>query len=168
MAAVEGLLSAMNVEPVSLVNALLIAEERGIRHARKTSAPEPGFETTVGVAIQAAGGAGAGGGAHVVGALVGNSHGRVIAVDDYHVDVAPEGWMLVIKNRDVPGVIGHVGTVLSRAGINIGSYHQARRSPAGGEALAAVTVDHALTNGVLEELRRMPDVLQVRLAHFGD
>ena len=169
VAAVEGLLAAMSVEPVSLVNALLIAEERGIRQARKTSAPEPGFETTVGVTIQAAAGGGSEGGrAHVVGALVGNSHGRVIAVDDYHVDVAPEGWMLVIKNRDVPGVIGNVGTVLSRAGINIGSYHQARRSPAGGEALAAVTVDHALTNGVLDELRRMPDVLQVRLAHFGD
>src|SRR5947209_12771849 len=54
MAAVEGLLSAMNVEPVSLVNALLIAEERGIRHARKTGAPEPGFETTVGVSLETA------------------------------------------------------------------------------------------------------------------
>src|SRR5438034_8769391 len=71
MAAVEGLLSAMNVEPVSLVNALLIAEERGIRHARKTGAPEPGFET-------------ARGRARVAGALVGNSHGRVIRIDDYH------------------------------------------------------------------------------------
>jgi len=49
MAAVEGLLSGMSVEPVSLVNSLLIAEERGIRHARRTGTPEPGFETTVGV-----------------------------------------------------------------------------------------------------------------------
>src|SRR5256886_6443391 len=111
VAAVEGLLSAMGVEPVSLVNALLIAEERGIQHARKTGAPEPGFETTVGVMLETAAGR-----TRVLGALVGNSHGRVIGIDDYHVDVAPEGWMLVIKNRDVPGVIGHVGTLLSRAG----------------------------------------------------
>src|SRR2546422_3799327 len=76
MAAVEGLLSAMNVEPVSLVNALLIAEERGIRHARKTGAPEPGFETTVGVSLETARGR-----ARVAGALVGNSHGRVIRID---------------------------------------------------------------------------------------
>jgi D-3-phosphoglycerate dehydrogenase / 2-oxoglutarate reductase len=163
VAAVEGLLSAMGVEPVSLVNALLIAEERGIQHARKTGAPEPGFETTVGVTLETAAGR-----ARVVGALVGNSHGRVIGIDDYHVDVAPEGWMLVIKNRDVPGVIGHVGTLLSGGGINIGSYHQARRAPPGGEALAAVSVDQALTNGVLENLRRVPDVLQVRLAYLGD
>jgi D-3-phosphoglycerate dehydrogenase len=163
MAAVEGLLAGMHVEPVSLVNALLIAEERGIRHARKTSAPEPGFETTVGVSLAAAGGRTA-----VWGALMGDSHGRVIRIDDYYVDVAPEGWMLVIRNRDVPGVIGRVGTLLGGKGINIGSYHQARRAAPGNDALAAVTVDQALANGVLEQLGRAPDVLDVRLAYFGD
>ncbi|HVH08591.1 MAG TPA: phosphoglycerate dehydrogenase [Gemmatimonadales bacterium] len=163
MAAVEGLLTAMNVEPVSLVNALLIAEERGLRHARTTGAPEPGFETTVGVTLDAARRR-----VQVVGALVGNSHGRVIRIDDYHVDVAPEGWMLVIRNRDVPGVIGRVGTLLGGKGINIGSYHQARRATPGTDALAAITVDQPLTNGVLDELGRAADILDVRLAHFGD
>ena len=92
----------------------------------------------------------------------------MIRIDDYHVDVAPEGWMLVIRNRDVPGVIGRVGTLLGQAGINIGSYHQARRDVPGHEALAAITVDQALTNGVLDQLGRVPDILEVRLAHFGD
>ena len=92
----------------------------------------------------------------------------MVRIDDYHVDVAPEGWMLVIRNRDVPGVIGRVGTLLGQAGINIGSYHQARRATAGTDALAAITVDQALTNGVLEHLGRAPDVLDVRLVHFGD
>jgi len=64
----------------------------------------------------------------VTGALIGGSHGRVIRIDDYHVDVIPDGWMLVIRNRDVPGVIGRVGSALGSAGINIASYHQARRS----------------------------------------
>ena len=163
MAAVEGLLSAMSVEPVSLVNALLIAEERGIRHARRTGTPEPGFETTVGVTLEAARGR-----ARVAGAVLGNGHGRVIRIDDYHVDVAPEGWMLVIRNRDVPGVIGRVGTLLGGAGINIGSYHQARVPFPGHDALAAITVDQPLTNGVLDELARVPDIQLVRLANFGD
>ena len=104
----------------------------------------------------------------VAGALVGNNNGRVVRIDDYHVDVAPEGWMLVMRNRDVPGVIGRVGTVLGGAGINIASYHQARRATPGEEALAAINVDQALTNGVLGELQRLPDVLDVRLASFGD
>ena len=163
MAAVEGLLSAMNVEPVSLVSALLIAEERGVRHARKTGTPEPGFETTVGVTLEAARGR-----ARVAGAVLGNGHGRVIRIDDYHVDVAPEGWMLIIRNRDVPGVIGRVGTLLGGAGINIGSYHQARVPFPGHDALAAITVDQPLMNGVLDELARVPDIQLVRLANFGD
>lgn len=163
MAAIEGLLSAQSVEPVSLVNALLLAEERGIRHARRTGPPEPGFETTVAVSLETPRGR-----ARVAGALVGNSHGRVIRIDDYHVDVAPEGWMLLIRNRDVPGVIGRVGTLLGGAGINIGSYHQARRATPGNEALAAITVDQAPTNGLLDQLARATDVLAVRLAYFGD
>jgi D-3-phosphoglycerate dehydrogenase len=61
-----------------------------------------------------------------------------------------------------------VGTVLGSAGINIASYHQARRATPGHEALAAINVDQALTNGVLEELQHLPDVLGVRLAFFGD
>ncbi len=163
MSALEGILSAMNAGPVSLVNAQVLAEEQGIQLARKTGAPEPGFETSVGVKVDALRGR-----VRVAGALVGNSHGRVVRIDDYHVDVAPEGWMLVMRNRDVPGVIGRVGTVLGGAGINIASYHQARRAAPGEEALAAINVDQALTNGVLEELQRLPDVLSVRLAHFGD
>ena len=163
MAAVEGLLSGMSVEPVSLVNALLIAEERGIRHARRTGAPEPGFETTVGVTLQAARGR-----ARVAGTVMDNEHGRVIRIDDYHVDVAPEGWMLVIRNRDVPGVIGRVGTLLGGAGINIGSYHQARVAFPGHDALAAITVDQPLTDGVLDALAKVSDIALVRLVNFGD
>jgi D-3-phosphoglycerate dehydrogenase len=163
MSALEGLLSAMDAGPVSLVNAQVLAEEQGIQLARKTGAPEPGFETSIGVKVDTARGR-----VRVTGALVGNSHGRVVRIDDYHVDVAPEGWMLVMRNRDVPGVIGRVGTVLGSAGINIASYHQARRATPGEEALAAINVDQALTNGVLGQLQRLPDVLDVRLAHFGD
>src|SRR5258708_8648876 len=135
MAAVEGLLSGMGVEPVSLVNALLIAEERGIRHARRTGAPEPGFETTVGVTLEAARGR-----ARVAGTVMGNEHGRVIRIDDYHVDVAPEGWMLGIRNRDVPGFIGRVGTLLGGAGVNIGRYPPAPAPLPRRDAPAAPTV----------------------------
>jgi len=158
----------MNAGPVSLVNAQVLAEEKGIKLGTKTGAPEAGFDTSIGVKVDTAKGR-----VRVTGALIGGSHGRVIRIDDYHVDVAPDGWMLVIKNRDVPGVIGRVGSALGSAGINIASYHQARRSSPtadGGpaDALAAINVDQALTNGVLDKLQGLPDVLDVRLANFGD
>src|SRR2546425_1067656 len=67
------------------------------------------------------------------------------------------------RRRAVRGEAG----LLGQAGINIGSYHQARRDAPGQEALAAITVDQALTNGVLDQLGRIPDILQVRLADLG-
>ena len=163
IAALEGLFRGLGETSVSLVNALVLAEERGIRLTRRTGAPEPGFETSIGVAVEASQGQ-----ARVAGALVGNSHGRVIRIDDYHVDVAPEGWILVITNRDVPGVIGRVGTLLGEGGVNVASWHQARGGTPGGEALAAITVDQPVADGLRGQLERLPDILQVRLANFGD
>lgn len=163
VSSVQGLLGGLGVEPVSMVNALMLAEERALKVSLRTSSAEAGFETTVAVAVQTPRG-----GVRVTGALVGDRHGRVIRIDDFDVDVAPEGWMLVIRNRDVPGVIGRVGTALGSAGINIGSYHQARRARPGDQALAAITVDEPPTNGVLDELRKVADIQEVRLVHFGD
>jgi D-3-phosphoglycerate dehydrogenase len=167
VSALEGLLTAMNAGPVSLVNAQVLAEEKGIQLGMRQGAPEAGFETSVGVKVDTARGR-----VRVSGALIGDSHGRVVRIDDYHVDISPVGWMLVVRNRDVPGVIGNVGSALGKAGINIASYHQARRAPGTGkapsDALAAINVDQPLTNGVIDKLQALPDVLEVRLANFGD
>ncbi|HET7790936.1 MAG TPA: phosphoglycerate dehydrogenase [Gemmatimonadales bacterium] len=161
-AAVEGVLSALHVEPLSLVNALLLAEERDIKIARTAGVAEPGFDTTVGVRVDTGERRIA-----VAGALVAGTQGRVIRVDDFQVDVAPAGWMLVLRNRDVPGVIGRVGTLLGEAGINVASWHQARRGTPGDEALAAITVDQPPVDGVMGKLQALPDVVSVRLANFG-
>jgi D-3-phosphoglycerate dehydrogenase len=163
IAAVEGLLAASDgATPVSLVNALLLAEERGIRVGHKVGGAAPGFEATVGVRVDTARGR-----TRVMGALIGGRAGRVIRIDDFPVDIVPEGWLLVIRNRDVPGVIGKVGTVLGEAGVNIASYHQARREGAGGEALATVAVDQAVEPAVLAKLAAVPDVLDVHFASLG-
>jgi D-3-phosphoglycerate dehydrogenase len=86
---------------------------------------------------------------------------RVTRIGDFHVDVHPRGTLLILTNRDVPGVIGHVGTVLGEAGVNIAEYHQARLAQ-GGDALAAVAVDGALEGDAADALRRaleaLPDV----------
>ena len=69
--------------------------------------------------------------------------------------------MLVLRNRDVPGVIGRVGTLLGEAGVNIAEYHQARLQ-VGGEALAAVSVDSRIPQEVIELLAGKPEILEVR------
>jgi D-3-phosphoglycerate dehydrogenase len=160
LAAVEGALAGMGVGPVSMVNALALAEERGIRVSRSIGAPESGFETTVGVSLGTAGRI-----TRIVGALFGPKAGRVVEIDDFPVDILPEGYVIVLRNRDVPGVIGRVGTALGEARINIGSYHVSRRD---NQALAVIAVDQPPQPSLLQALGTLPDVLEVRVANLAD
>jgi len=161
LAAVEGALGAMGVGPVTLVNAASLAEGRGIALGGRTGAPEPGFETTVEVKLGSAAG-----GTSVVGALAGDE-GHIVRINGFAIDIPPEGHILVLKNRDVPGVIGRVGTVLGEAQVNIGAYHLSRRTQRGQEALSAVAVDHPPPPHVLERLASLKDVLDVKLANLN-
>jgi D-3-phosphoglycerate dehydrogenase len=102
----------------------------------------------------------------VAGALLGEGHPRVVRVDDFRIDVVPRGTLVLCWNHDVPGVIGRVGTLLGAAGVNIGEYHQARLA-AGGEALAAISVDGRLSAALLAALRALPEVHDVREVELG-
>jgi D-3-phosphoglycerate dehydrogenase len=163
LAAVEGVLTATGVAQVSLVNAAERAAQRGIEISRRAGGPLSGFETTVGVVLQSGGRSIA-----VEGALIGDRVGRIVRIDRYHVDVPAEGFVVVLRNRDVPGVIGRVGSVLGEAEINIGSYHQSRsRDESGTTALAAIVVDHAPDAAAVASLRNLADVLEVRVASLN-
>ena len=96
----------------------------------------------------------------VAGALRGD-HPRIVRINAYAVDIRPAGVLVILRNRDVPGVIGRVGTVLGEAGVNIAEYHQGRLE-AGGEALAAVAVDEKLAPALVAALGELPDILSVR------
>ena len=93
-------------------------------------------------------------------------HPRITGIDDFRVDMAPHGTLLILRNQDVPGVIGRVGTLLGDAGINIAGYHQSRVD-AGGDALAVVNVDGRLDSAVLETLGRLPEIHYVRQVQLG-
>lgn len=160
VAALEGVLRAMGVGPVTIVNAAVLAEERGISVSRWVGDPAAGFETTVGVTVETEQRT-----VSVLGAVVGD-RGRVIEIDEFEVDIPAGGYMVVLKNRDVPGVIGRVGTLLGEARINIASYHQARLERGGAEALAAISVDDAPSADVLKRLSGLPDILEVRFANL--
>jgi D-3-phosphoglycerate dehydrogenase len=84
-----------------------------------------------------------------------------VRIGPYHVDVVPRGNLVLVDNRDVPGVIGEVGSVLGRAGVNIAEYHLCRRE-AGGEALGVIRTDSPLAEELLRALAALPSVTAVR------
>lgn len=158
----EGFLAPTVDRPLNLVNALYLASERGIDVTRSRTRQSADYANYVELVADV-------GGENVVvgGALLGEGHPRIVRIGDFHVDTVPRGTLLIVRNRDVPGVIGEVGTRLGAAGVNIAEYHQARRD-VGGDALAVVTVDGAVPAGVLEEIRRLEAVASVRQVRFGE
>lgn len=152
-----GLLRNMSAR-VNVVNALLIAEERGIgvtvskRHGAAGDVREP-LRTRVRTTT----------GEHTVaGALFGQqSDGRVTEIDGFRIEAIPSGNMLLTRNSDVPGVIGRVGTLLGNRGVNISRFHLGRRER-GGEAMAVVETDAPLDDATLEELRAFEPVISAR------
>ena len=145
---------------VNFVNAMHLAAARGIELRQVRLDPDRSFSEYIEVAVTTANGPGE---RRVAGALLGEGHPRVVRIGDFHVDIVPRGTIVVLRNRDVPGVIGRVGTLLGDARINIGEYHQARLA-AGGEALAAISIDGKLDGATVDALRKLPEVVEVRQA----
>ncbi|MGH7505322.1 MAG: NAD(P)-dependent oxidoreductase, partial [Longimicrobiales bacterium] len=161
-AALAGVLrDVVGASAVNLVNAIHVAETRGIAVERTRVGTHGSDEEFVEVRL-----ANGDGEVRVAGALVAGRHPRIVRINRFRVVVHPSGTLLVIRNRDVPGVIGRVGTVLGAAAINIAEYHQARLQ-AGGEALAAVSVDGRIADAAMAELRALPDVLDARQVELG-
>ena len=141
---------------VNTVNALHVASAHGIRVDQIRLDSRDVFAEQLEVRATTDGGE-----TRVAGALLGESHPRIVRIDDFEVDMVPRGTLLVLRNQDVPGVIGRVGTVLGNAGINIAGYHQSRLD-AGGDALAVVNLDGRVEPAVLEALGALSEVHSVR------
>jgi D-3-phosphoglycerate dehydrogenase len=142
---------------VNVVNAFLIAEERGIavtasyKRAGERTAPAIGTRVITINNKQS-----------VSGALFGPSgEGRITEINGFRLEAIPHGHMLVTRNRDVPGVIGHLGTVLGEHGVNISRFHLGRRER-GGEAMAVIETDAPLTDETLDALRSYEPVISAR------
>ena len=157
LAALQGALrDVVEQRAINLVNAHHVAAERSIETAWTHVAGQHELGEEIELRMESGDRA-----IRISGTLLGESHGRITRIGAFRVDIAPRGTLLVLRNRDVPGVIGRVGTLLGDEGVNIAEYHQARLQ-VGGEALAAVTIDNSLDATVLQRLGALPEVIDVR------
>ncbi|MDX6574443.1 MAG: D-3-phosphoglycerate dehydrogenase / 2-oxoglutarate reductase [Blastocatellia bacterium] len=144
---------------VNVVNAFVIAEERRITVTTsyvRGGQLAPAIRTRVvcADAEQTASGT-------VFGIAAGEREGRITEINDFRIEAAPRGRMLVMHNRDVPGVIGRVGTILGEQGINISAFHLGRRER-GGEAMAVIEVDAPLDRETIDDVRNLKPVISAR------
>jgi D-3-phosphoglycerate dehydrogenase / 2-oxoglutarate reductase len=153
----RGLLSGFLDQELNFVNAPFIARERGITVTETRSRGTVDYTNTLTITVET------GRGTHeVAGAVFGNRALRLIRIDGYRIEAAPEGYFLMLHNRDVPGVVGAVGTVLGQSGINIAGL-ELGRDRAGGTALSLVEVDGPVPAPVLDSLKTIPAITSASL-----
>ena len=101
----------------------------------------------------------------VTGILQGKQYPRIIRVDNFAIEVVPEGEMLVLSNIDKPGVIGNIGTLIGKNNINIARM-QFGREKQGGRAISVVSIDTPVSDEILSEIKKLPNVLSVKQIHL--
>lgn len=156
-AAIAGVLA--HLEPVNRINAASIAAERGIRiHEEKKEAPAGGAGSVLHLSLHTAGGE-----IRASGSVLHGESPRLLRLDGIDIEAPLQGTLLAIRNQDVPGVIGRIGTILGAHKINIANFALGRANGGGGAtALAVLQIDGEAPETVLAELRAEPAITGVR------
>ncbi|MBI3603880.1 MAG: ACT domain-containing protein, partial [Nitrospirae bacterium] len=161
IAVLKGLLTPILEDAVNFVNAPVIAKERGIEVKEVKSSDAGDFTSVIRVRVEA------GKKTHrLAGTLYHRKDPRIIEIDDFQVEVTPEGQMLLILNVDRPGVIGAVASALGAHNVNIARM-QCSREERGGNALLIIGLDAPLPAGVLETIKRGDNILSVKLVDLS-
>lgn len=156
-AVIKGLLTPVLQQTVNFVNARNIAEERHMDVRELRAGKGKYFTTSVTVTIETDKGQ-----HKVSGVLFDRKEAKIVQIDDYLVDFAPKGYLLVAPHVDKPGMIGRIAGILGQAGININGM-QVGRTPRAGTNIMAVAVDTDIPNDVMVALRAIDGILDLRV-----
>jgi D-3-phosphoglycerate dehydrogenase len=156
IALLKGMLAPILKERVNFVNAPRLAAERGISVTQVAPRGTSDYSNLITCRIISSKEQ-----RLIAGTLFSGRAPRIVQMDDYRMDGTPEGRILVMTSRDVPGVIGRVATLLGEHAINIAEWRLGRTAP-GGMAMSFINIDDPASDAVLEELRALPPVHDIR------
>jgi D-3-phosphoglycerate dehydrogenase len=165
-AGIAGLLNHALAEKVNLVNAGQVAKARGLVIEERTRRRERGYTNRVEISVRTAGGQRVTADA----ALLRDAEPWILSVDGIELEAALAGTMLFFRNKDVPGVVGQVGTALGSREINISTFALGRRMDAqrGADAVALVRLDGDVPDSVVDAIRALPAVTEARLVRLAE
>lgn len=159
-AVVGGLLAPISEEHVNVVNVDIIAQRRGMQ-IREISGPTHEIYANL-ITVRLKGGESV----TAVSGTVAPDGPHIVSIDDFWVDIPPsEGYLLLCENKDRPGMIGAVGTLMGEFGVNI-SFMNVGRHEKRGVALMVLALDETLTPEQIERVKQIPDIFNVRLARL--
>lgn len=149
-------------KPVNVINVEHVARSRGIElvMVHEPSPPQGLIGDIVGVRAE-----GPNGETHrILGTAYADRLPRILRIDDYYMDMIPEGNMVIIHNKDMPGVIGTVGSAFGDTGVNIADMVISRAEQPDGKTMALMLIktDSEPTAALIEDLRKRPNIVRVR------
>jgi D-3-phosphoglycerate dehydrogenase len=150
-----GALSVVLGEGVNAVNALSLAKEKGIEVSESRSTEASEFSSVIEMAVSSPSGR-----RTMEGVVIGKREPHVVSIDGLHLDIVPQGHMLIFTNVDRPGIVGKVGTILGKARINIAGLHLGRIS-VGKRSVSIFSVDEAVPPAVLKDLSAIEELADV-------
>jgi len=156
MAAAKGMLTPVIEGSVSYVNSLSLAGERGITVEENRSSETSPYAGLLRLTLKTGKQQ-----ATVAGTLYGRDRARMVEIDGVSIESNPAGHMLFFRNRDVPGVVGRLGSILGRSGVNIAGI-QLGRTESGGDAVSIINVDNPVSREALAEIGKLDEILLVR------
>ena len=159
-AVIRGLLSPVSAANVTLVNAGLIAEQRGLKITERKGDHEGIYRDLISVHLHTSTGQTS------VSATVAHDGPHIVEINDFWVDVSPgEGYLLFAENVDRPGMIGRIGTFLGTKKINI-SFMRVGRASEGGRALMVLGLDDEADAATMAEIAGIEDIFTVKTARI--
>ncbi|TEU19267.1 MAG: phosphoglycerate dehydrogenase [Anaerolineales bacterium] len=155
-AALAGLLGEASEEPVNLVNARLVARDRGLVVSEVRTPQAQDLSDSVTIRAQTTSGT------RLLSGTVIRGQPHIVRIDAYWLDFVADGLLLVTEHVEQPGVIGQMGTLLGQEGINI-SFVQVGRQKRGGPGLMVVGLDDPITEETLARVMTMPSIRSARV-----
>jgi D-3-phosphoglycerate dehydrogenase len=152
VAALKGLLSYALRERVNYVNASIEAKERGIRVVETRDSTVRDYAGSLVLSAK-----GNMGNHSVTGAVLGDDGMRITNIDGFPINVPPSQYMLFTVHRDMPGIIGKIGSLLGSFNVNIASM-QVGRKIVRGDAVMVLSIDDPLPDGILAEITKVPGI----------
>jgi D-3-phosphoglycerate dehydrogenase len=159
-AVLAGLLDPVMTGPVNLVNAHLVARERGVTVSVRREEETSGYTSLLTVSARI------GEGRKVIAGTVFDGRPRVVRLRDLHIDFTPEGYILVLSYEDRPGMVGKIGSILGRLNVNIASMHVGRRTKRG-RAIVVLILDEDLSSEHVSEVARAVDADFARIVRLA-
>jgi D-3-phosphoglycerate dehydrogenase len=157
LAVVKGVFEPMLQSNVNLVNALVIAKERGIKVVDSKESVSQDFTNLIKIQLK-----GKKETLQIWGTLFTKTEPRIVKINEYYVEAIPQGFLLIMHNMDVPGIVGQIGTVLGKNNINIAGMTFGRIKQ-GGKAISVLNVDSMVPQTVIAEILQAKNILDAKL-----